>query len=235
MMIDDHRGDPDRDVRIHRALSSSVRRRLLEVLEGSDGDDVRSLADRLELHVNTVRTHLAVLEDAGLVISEAEERDRPGRPKLLYRTTGASLGRDSGDGGGYRFLAAVLASYLASSEQDPAGAAERAGTAWGHYLVDRPAPFQSVDPGTALTRVVGLLQEFGFAPELDVQAPSQPQVFLHRCPFLEVAKEHQDIVCSIHLGLMRGALDELGAEVEATDLIPWVDPDRCVSRFELPA
>ena len=233
MRDENQRGDPDREVRMHRALSSAVRRRLLEVLEGSVGEDVRSLAERLGLHVNTVRSHLAVLEDAGLVVSEAEERDRPGRPKLLYRATGAS--QDHRDEGGYRFLAGILASYLASHEDDAAGAAERAGTVWGHYLVDRPAPFRSVEPAVAVARVVGLLQESGFAPELDTQDPSRPQVFLHRCPFLDVAREHQEVVCSIHLGLMRGALDELGVEVVARELIPWVEPDRCLTRFELPA
>ena len=32
-----------------------------------------------------------------------------------------------------------------------------------------------------------------------------------------------------------GALDELGAEVEALDLLPFVQPDLCVSHLEVPA
>ena len=57
---------------------------------------------------------------------------------------------------------------------------------------------------------------------------------LRRCPFLDVAREHQDVVCSIHLGLMRGALDELG-DVQARDLIPWARPDAYVAHLQIGA
>ena len=51
------------------------------------------------------------------------------------------------------------------------------------------------------------------------------------CPFLELAREHQDVICPIHLGLMRGALAELGARTRATKLEPFVRPDLCVARL----
>jgi predicted ArsR family transcriptional regulator len=44
----------------------------------------------------------------------------------------------------------------------------------------------------------------------------QYQVYLHRCPFREVAQHHQDMVCSLHLGLMQGALDQMRALITAT-------------------
>ena len=234
-MPQDQNVDVERDVRRHRALSSHVRRRLLELLARTDGADARSLAEQLGLHVNTVRTHLALLEDAGLVTSTREDRDRPGRPKLLYRVTEPAGESEPADPRGYRFLAGMLASFLASSEAEPARAAERTGAAWGHYLIDAPAPFHAVEPTAAVARIVELLEEFGFEPELDAEDPSRPSILLHRCPFLDVAKEHPEIVCSIHLGLMRGALDELGVEVEARDLIPWAGPEFCVSHLEMPS
>ncbi len=39
----------------------------------------------MSLNHNTVRQHLAALKDAGLVVSEPEDRVVPGRPCLLYR------------------------------------------------------------------------------------------------------------------------------------------------------
>jgi predicted ArsR family transcriptional regulator len=215
---------------VHRALSSPVRVRLLDLLRDEPAD-ARDLADRLSLHVNTVRAHLALLEDAGLATSAAVTRDGPGRPRLVYRATGVA--EAAPDDSGYRFLAEILASYVTATAPDPAAAAEGAGSAWGRYLVDRPAPFREVAPSDAIAEIVRILDEVGFAPELETDDPRHPRLLLHRCPFLDVAKDHQDVVCSVHLGLMRGALDELGVEVSARDLRPFVAPDLCVTDLEV--
>ena len=217
-------------------MSSEVRRRLLELLPTREGVDARRLAEQLDLHVNTVRSHLGVLEEAGLVASVAEDRDRPGRPKLLYRgTEAASEARRGAEVGGYRFLAQILAGYLGAMAEDVPRAAEQAGAAWGHYLVDKPTPFQTLVPEEAVQRLVELMGEFGFEPELVGDDPAAPRLELGRCPFLEVAREHQDVVCSVHLGLMRGALDELGTEVRADELIPWARADMCIAHLRMPA
>jgi predicted ArsR family transcriptional regulator len=56
-------------------------------------------------------------------------------------------------------------------------------------------------------------------------------VRLRHCPFREVAQKHTDIVCAIHLGLMQGALDELGAPMAATSLDPFVTPQMCIAHL----
>ena len=110
-------------------------------------------------------------------------------------------------------------------------AAEQAGHAWGSFIVDKPPPFSKPDSDEAITQLVDLLDRFGFAPELDRNDPASPDIVLRRCPFLEVAREHQDVVCAVHLGLMRGALEELGVDVQARDLIPWADPEACITHL----
>jgi predicted ArsR family transcriptional regulator len=225
------------EVRVHRALSSQVRTRLLEHLRREPDLDASALADRLELHVNTVRTHLAVLEEAGLVDTTAERRDRPGRPRVLYRAAGVPTGpAPLADDRGYRFLAGILASYLDATTEDTAASAERAGAAWGRFVVDRPPPFTELAAEDGIDRLVGMLREFGFDPTLEQDGPAGTRrVLLRRCPFLDVAREHQEVVCSVHLGLMRGALDELGVGVEAADLLPWATPEGCVSHLRVAA
>lgn len=218
---------------VHRALSSPVRRRIVELLTDGGPQDARELADRLQLHVTTVRAHLTVLEEGGLVASSPEQRDRPGRPRLLYEAT--DVAQDEGGADGYRFLAEVLAGHLAATAGDPSAAAEQAGTAWGRFLVDAPAPFTHVERRDAIDRLVALLDTFGFAPGLDDSEAAAPRILLRRCPFLQVAREHQDVVCAIHRGIMRGALDELGVDVVVRDLIPFVEPDLCVSHLQVPA
>lgn len=225
---------------VHRALGSPVRSRLLGFLRDEPDLDVVGLGERLDLHVNTVRSHLLVLEQAGLVTSVAEQRDRPGRPRLRYRATAAAQGSGdppapSPDERAYRFLAAILTSYLAAAIGDSAAGAVDAGEAWGHYVVDRPAPFTRVGAHEAIEQVRELMAAFGFSPEVDATDPTAPQVVLHRCPFDELAREHQDVVCSVHLGLLRGAFDELGAPVAAESLEPWATPQTCVAHLRTAA
>lgn len=223
------------DATVHRALSSRVRGRLLQLLrDAASGLDVRELADRLDLHVNTVRGHLTVLEEAGLVVSEPEARDRPGRPRLVYVATADGQAAAPAPQPGYRLLAEVLASYLSATSPDAAAGAVEAGRAWGRYLTDGPPPFRTVSADEGIDSLAAMLDDLGFAPEVDdTSAPGTPRVLLRRCPFLDVAREHQDVVCSVHLGLMRGALDELGVPVAARDLLPFVEPDLCVTELEV--
>jgi predicted ArsR family transcriptional regulator len=186
--------------------------------------------------VNTVRTHLNLLEEAGLVEAIVEDRDRPGRPKLLYRAVPNHQQAASGsETGGYRFLAEILASYLGAISEDTSAAAEQAGHAWGSFLTAKPTPLSKPDAQEAITQLVDMLDRFGFAPELDRNDPDSPDIVLRRCPFLEVARDHRDVVCAVHLGLMRGALEELGVDVRARDLIPWATPEACVTHLTVPS
>src|SRR5207342_643290 len=68
-----------------RALLDDRRARIAEELKGEPGLDVQELSRRLGLHPNTIRWHLGVLADAGLVGSERAARRTPGRPRVLYR------------------------------------------------------------------------------------------------------------------------------------------------------
>jgi predicted ArsR family transcriptional regulator len=229
-------GSVRHEQQVYRALSSPVRARLLELLRHEPDLAAAALAERLGLHVNTVRTHLNLLEEAGLVETIVEDRDRPGRPRLLYRAVAGDGPSSPGPGeGGYRFLAEILASFLDATSEDSSAAAEQAGRAWGSYIVDRPAPFRTPDAEEAVMHLVDLLDRFGFAPELDLGVPGSPEIVLRRCPFLEVARDHQDVVCAVHLGLVRGALSELGVDVQARDLIPWAEPDACITHLSVPS
>jgi len=53
---------------------------------------------------------------------------------------------------------------------------------------------------------------------------------LKRCPFEELATTYPAVIGSVHLGLLRGALAELGTGVEADPLEPFAEPDACIAR-----
>ncbi len=216
------------DARIHRALASPARARLLELLEQRT-HDVAELADHLDLHVNTVRGHLKVLEDARLIRSSPEQRHGPGRPRLTYTAVEPSTPRTDP---GYRLLAEMFVGFVGRELDEPERRARQLGSAWGRYLVDTPPPSADIDSDAAIQQVVELLGRLGFDPSLQTEADGRVCVRLRRCPFLEVAREHPDVVCSVHLGLMRGAFEGLGADVEVSDLIPFSDAASCIGHLE---
>ena len=69
----------DDDDRVFKALADSTRRHLLDRLFERDGRTLTELESELEMSRFGVMKHLRVLEDAGLVVSR-----RQGREKLHY-------------------------------------------------------------------------------------------------------------------------------------------------------
>jgi len=202
------------------------RSRVLEILQDTGARlGVNEVAARLSLHPNTVRFHLDALVASGLVDSEAEESDLRGRPRMLYsaNANSASAGRRN-----YRLLAEILASSMAAQTSHPREVAINAGQEWGRYLGEGPPPFTRVDADEATGRLVTVMEDIGFAPEA-VTRGRRRKVLLHRCPFREVAQEHPEVVCSIHLGLMNGLLAELDAPLEVNQLDLFVEPSQCVA------
>ena len=208
-----------RSGKIHRALADKQRVRIVAELQRSPaGLDAQELAERLSLHPNTIRWHLGVLADAALVRSRPEGRSTPGRPRIVYSLSDRT---DAGDSESHRLLATILTGALAEVT-DGSDRAETAGRAWGRYLVRRP-PGRSLDEVKAIEEVVELLAQQGFRPEGDEQ-----QIRMHHCPYRELAS---GIVCAVHLGLIDGALGELGNSLEVERLDPFVEPELCVARL----
>lgn len=208
---------------LDRALADDRRAHLVaELRTAPDGLDVQELSRRVGLHANTIRWHLGVLEDAGGVTSQPAPHAGRGRPRILYRLAGEAT---EGTRDEYRLLATILTGTLAGT-RDGARDAERAGRAWGRYLVTRPLPLAPLSDEAATEQVVGLLDEQGFSPE---NAPGE--IRMRRCPFHDLAESQPEIVCAVHKGLITGALEELGSELEVAGLDVFVRPDLCVARL----
>jgi predicted ArsR family transcriptional regulator len=217
----------ERELRRHRALTDPSRSRIHARLADEGPLDARELAAHVGLHVNTVRVHLKALADAGLVTSETQPPSGRGRPRVAYRATAAA-----GDAGArhYRLLAEILTALVARYGPEAAAQLEEIGEAWGRYLMDAPPRIASAGDERAVEKLVELLAELGFQPQLE-RGTRGRRILMRPCPFLELAREHQDVICPIHLGLMRGALAELGARTRATKLEPFVRADVCVARL----
>jgi predicted ArsR family transcriptional regulator len=215
----------------HRLLAAESRRAVLDLLRRSGEElDAAQVAAGVGRHVTTTRQHLDVLVQGGVVSRRVERRTVRGRPRVLYAATSR---REPDDGDG--LMAMVLATHLSQGD-DPAGQAEEAGRRWGRALTERggaPAAGSptsegtaAADVGAATERIVAMFDEIGFEPQ--ARATSTGTVIdLNRCPFEHLAQAHPEIACSVHLGLMRGALETLGAPVRAHRLEPFVTPTLC--------
>jgi predicted ArsR family transcriptional regulator len=205
---------------------------VLEMLRAADQPlGVREVAQRTGLHQNTARFHLEALAKSGLATRETQDRQTPGRPRVGYRaTTRATVGGRRR----YRLLAEMLATLIAAAMPEPGTAAEEAGREWGEYLTEQPPPYQRLPADEALAKLTSTLAELGFAPELAADGDGgRYRVNLRQCPFREVAQQHPEVVCALHLGLMRGGLSRMRAPVTADRLDPFVQPGLCVARLSV--
>ena len=222
--------EADERTQTHGALAVASRLRLLDALRASERPlDVRELAAACGLHVTTVRFHLDVLTNAGLVTSRAGQSGTRGRPRRLY--TPASRAVAAGGQTGYELLSAILAAHWAGDRGERAHRAEQAGWAWAGQR--EPAPAPPVAAGTlaeAAVHVNAVFAELGFDPELARDGETL-QIRLHACPFRAVAVTHPEVVCSIHLGLLRRTLAEVAAPPTAASLQPFVQPHLCLARI----
>ena len=210
--------------------SERGRLRVLELLRQADGPlGVAELATRSGLHPNTVRFHVDRLLADGLATRAVEPRTRPGRPRLTFTAVpGHELTRDQRD---YRLLAEMLAGFVSTVSPDAPARSVALGEAWGRGLATEPPDGAPATEEQSVAELLRVLDDVGFAPQLTEDDAEHPRVLLRHCPFLEVADAHREVVCSLHLGLMRGVLAEQGAPVEATRLEPFAEPAGCVAHL----
>lgn len=225
-----------------KSAATPVRRELvLAALRASaQPRTIASLAEELQIHPNTVRFHLDALQRAGQVDQSLGEPTGPGRPPIVFRATGRM---DPNGPTHYRLLASILASHLAGTTADPTSAAIDLGHAWGPRLLESHSPRRGRSRprrAEALTRVTGMLSALGFAPEA-ATGPRASAIRLRHCPFIEVVAdpigetdrgpERRSVICSLHLGVMRGALAAMNGPITVDRLDAFVEPDLCIAHF----
>jgi predicted ArsR family transcriptional regulator len=202
---------------------SSPRGAVLERLQRSPRPlTISDLAGELGVHPNTAREHLDALVGHGLAIRERAPAQGRGRPAWRYAAAADRLEPDIRVRE-YAGLAAALAGHLARRASDPAAEGLAAGLEWGRALAGTASPSRRPD-ATPRHRVVELLDELGFAPEADAAASTAA---LRRCPLLDAARAHPQVVCQVHLGIVRGALERLGGDPRPTALLPFAEPGAC--------
>lgn len=212
---------------------------ILRILRASRAPlSIVTIANELGVHPNTVRFHLDSLVADGLVEQVESGQRGPGRPPLMFQ---AVRQMDRGGTRHYRLLAEILTNGLAV-QPDSSAMAQAVGRVWGEGL---EPPGAGATAEESIDHLVGVLDDLGFAPERRPPGGSagsegtegsegpegsegKAQVGLRHCPFLELAEGRPTVVCPIHLGLMRGALETWAAPVTVERLEAFVEPDLCL-------
>ena len=132
---------------------------------------------------------------------------------------------------GYRELARVLAQQLSRLPDVPQEAV-RAGRRWAAVLDKVQLRGETLSAEEALEAVTVLLERLGFRPEADLAGR---ELRLHRCPYMDVARDNRVVVCGAHLGMLKATLERMVSPLEAVGLEPLLvdGPSLCTVRLAL--
>lgn len=240
-----HLDQPSAPVPLADVLSSPVRRLLVDYLAAdpqqaatdgprSSARTAKEIAEHLGVHVTTARFHLDQLVSAGIVDTRSV-RSGVGRPHKVYAIRPGSLRTASTDQS-YRHLTELLADTLAAEDHPTP---EQAGQSWARAktaeqvgpIIPPPARTSGQWLGK-VGQIIDALYEWGYTPEIALAADGRTaRVTLRACPFIELAHKHPDIVCGVHRGLIRGALEALGEDDAEIGLEPFIGPTTCLAHI----
>jgi predicted ArsR family transcriptional regulator len=215
------------DITSHKALGSAVRVTILQLVRDAEGGlSAAEVAARTGQHLTTTRVHLDRLATAGHLVKARASGGQIGRPAWRYRTATADPAPAPAP---YRALAAALLDHLSKSNGDTRTLAAQAGMTWGHHLA--AAARHHDDPTDT---VIEVLRGLGFDPQRQPATADAGtvEVRLPTCPFLDLVGQNPDAMCGLHLGVVRGVLDEVGASSGGAVLEPFGAPAACVVRLQ---
>jgi predicted ArsR family transcriptional regulator len=193
-------------------LAQPTRARLFALLgELRGATSTEELARRLDLHPNGVRVHLERLREAGLVERERERLAR-GRPRDSW-----SISPDADPGGapptaytdlGRWLVRAIVAGRTRVRDVEAVG--RRVGR-------DLPARDGAESPEQAM---FSTLAAMGFKPRRELGPQGKLTYCLDNCPYRDVVRERQQVVCGLHRGITRGLLDVIDPKTKLTGFVP---------------
>lgn len=230
--------DFDRGGRPQRWPRNRQRERVLALVrEHADGAvDAVELAERMGLHVTTVRFHLDALCEDGAVARTRIKHIGVGRPRTGYVAVQGRLD--------YRGFAEVLALELGDTTEQRRQRAQRAGQRWAKQIMANaePAAGAAAQDGVRseaarmdhqIATTVEIFERMGFAPELTRATGGERTICLRGCPVRGLARSYPEVTCAVHLGLLRGLLGNSTGDDDSAvhaELEPFVEPELCVAK-----
>ncbi|MDQ3470444.1 MAG: helix-turn-helix domain-containing protein [Actinomycetota bacterium] len=203
---------PSRDVL--RVLGDNTRYAIyLEMARAARPLVTAEIAETLGLHPNTVRPHLERMREVGLLEVTTDARGEVGRPQHRYTLAAdaPSLGLEPPTVPMLARMVLLMAQRLGASPAD----AVAVGTAEG---AARATSYDTAP--SALEALVADLDRLGFDPVVTAAEPvgvlegleddADAVVAFANCPFADLARDHPDLVCGLHRGLVAGFVAHMG-------------------------
>lgn len=180
---------------------------------------VQEIADKFSIHPNVARLHLSKLEDVNMLISETKKTGKGGRPSRLYRLSNEVIQlhfpyRD------YQLLSKILMQTMASLGEAGQKALFATGKRFGLELIEQEMSKHpqigvtlSFDQKLDIIKSAAILA--GLSPDFHTSEDKTKVYFqIFNCPFKEVAEEHMENVCQMHIQFLKGMFEALYADVE---------------------
>jgi predicted ArsR family transcriptional regulator len=197
------------------AVADPIRLRIVRHLAAHGSATLSELAEAAEVHHNTVRSHVAALEQAEVLQSEQKAASGPGRPATEYRLVDG-WGLSSTD---FLELAGLIAAALVRNHPDRETLRET-GADWGRYLAGRPG---RRDIAEELPRA---LERLGFHATVDGGV-----LRISGCPCAVVSPDHPEVVCGLTTGLVEGVLAASGSGLRVGEHDAHPEDRRCTLRL----
>ena len=220
---------PSRDVL--RVLGDNTRYAIyLELARSPRPLVTAEIAETLGLHPNTVRPHLDRMREVGLLEVTTDARGEVGRPQHRYAVApdAPSLGLEPPTMPVLARMVLAMAHRLGASTADAIAVGETEGASRAGSYAAAPS---------ALEALVADLDRLGFDPVVTEGGPTGDDVAeldddavavvaFANCPFADLAREHPDIVCGLHRGLVAGFVAAMG-DAEVVEFCPLAHRTPC--------
>lgn len=195
-----------RRVKDYRGLTEESRVRLLHAVQRQPAQSLKELADEAELHINTARDHLRVLEAEGFVHSAPVDTGKRGRPPMGFWP-------------------------VQRSEHSPV-AQERADEASARGALLRrvdPELDETASLGDEAQQQLDVLYEHlddaGMAPIIDADDLT---VEVQPCIYEKLLEEERPVVCQVHATLVRQQLQQVDGPLKLRRLHPFTTAHSCL-------
>lgn len=203
---------------------SRMQRLVLKTLHSfEDGAKASEIAQKLDMHINTVRAHLDELCDMRAVVTERKQSGRRGRPSVVFhaRVPASNVLLDE-----HAELINTLAELLGDpNDENALQRAEEIGVQWARRLNRSGVPWSSV--AEASESLVRVLRRLGFDPHTHTIADDATNITVHACPFSSERQPPSQLVCSIHRGFLTEVLGPCSDGTAEVELHPQAQPSAC--------
>lgn len=217
---------PSQDVL--RVLGDNTRYAIyLELARSPRPQVTAEIAETLGLHPNTVRPHLDRMREVGLLEVTTDARGAVGRPQHHYSLAAdaPSLGLEPPTMPMLARMVLAMARRLGANPADAIAVGEAEGASRATRYAAAPS---------AIEALVADLDRLGFDPivtgdaddDVDDDGPVTAVVAFANCPFADLARDHPDLVCGLHRGLVAGFVAQMG-DAEVTEFCPLASRTPC--------